>query len=188
MVELLRPDAAEHAEQRQQQRRRRGRGTGCRRGDATCSGTKGARARCRPRRRRPGRAPRRRATKPSVSSAADSGGISDVDDVALDLGDDERGRGVGEGVLHHRHDDQARRRGTPAKGTPRAIAHGAAQRQREDGEEQQRRDDRGGDGLGDRPSGSGAPRAWYSVHRPSQLTVPISRGKGGRCVLMVPFS
>ncbi len=73
----------------------------------------------------------------------------EVDDAALHFRQHDRGRGVGESVLHDRHHDEARQQEVEighAAQLPRAAA---AQRQNEDGEEEQRRHHRRRDGLGD---------------------------------------
>jgi hypothetical protein len=71
-------------------------------------------------------------------SSAGLKGHQHVDDVALHLGDHQRGRGVGKGVLHHRHHDQARRQEL-GKSDVADMAVLSAQRQQEDEEEEQRR-------------------------------------------------
>ena len=73
-----------------------------------------------------------------------------IDDRPLDLADQQREGGIGEGVLDHRHDDQARARGN-RRTAPAAVERHrppvAAQRDGENDQKQQRRDRRRPDGL-----------------------------------------
>jgi hypothetical protein len=55
------------------------------------------------------------ATIPQSSSSVDKGRHQIVDDRALDLADQQREAGIGEGVLDHAHDDEARARGNPRR-------------------------------------------------------------------------
>jgi hypothetical protein len=69
-----------------------------------------------------------------------------VDDIALDLADQQREARIGEGVLDHRHDDQARREEVGERHAHHA-APAAAERDGEDRKEQQGRDRRCPHGL-----------------------------------------
>src|SRR3546814_12606186 len=68
-----------------------------------------------------------------------------IDDIALDLADQQREAGIGEGVLDHAHHNEARRQEI-GEGQPHHLAPAAAQSDGEDDEEQQRRDRRRPDG------------------------------------------
>src|SRR3546814_1734783 len=69
-----------------------------------------------------------------------------IDDIALDLADQQREAGIGEGVLDHAHHNEARRQEI-GEGHPHHLAPAAAQSDGEDAEEQQRRDRRRPAGL-----------------------------------------
>jgi hypothetical protein len=135
MVELLGPDAADHAQQREHQR------SGHR-----MEQNEGRRVQAE-RDENPDREPGHQADQhaaghpaagdPQVQLQGRQRRHQNIDDIALNLGDHDGRRGIGEGILHDRHHDQARRQEDDEL-DPAGLAAGAAQRQREDGQEQKR--------------------------------------------------
>jgi hypothetical protein len=70
-----------------------------------------------------------------------------VDDVALDFADHDRRRGVGEGILRHRHHNEPGREKLDERHAVDHL-HGTAKRHREDHQEDMRRHDWCEHGLG----------------------------------------
>ena len=134
---------------------------------------------------------RPRATPPrakaSVSSTARKRRHQHIDDIALNLGDDQRRRGIGEGVLCHRHHDQAGGQEFVERTRRRRRRAARPMAEHEDGKKHQGGDHRCDDGLeihleeapdflgGQRPQAEPVHRAELAGRGRRRTAVPAGR-------------